>query len=183
MLNNQAYLIELLESYLPVNLEEQVYKARFIEFIKGEPECLNRDLLKGHITVSVWLTDSTLSRVLLTHHKKINRWIQLGGHADGDPDLFRVALKEALEESGIPMLEFVKKRVFDIDIHQIPEFDEYPQHLHYDVRFLIRTTISDRYIVSDESIDLKWVNIQEIENFTTEPSIIRMAQKSLALNL
>ena len=121
------------------------------------------------------------SQVLLTHHRKLDRWLQLGGHADGDPDVFAVALKEAREESGLSDFEAVIEGIFDLDIHPIPARKSDPEHLHYDVRYLFRATGATDYVVSDESHDLRWVPLDEVTTLTTEDSMTRMVRKTPGL--
>jgi 8-oxo-dGTP pyrophosphatase MutT (NUDIX family) len=114
--------------------------------------------------------------VLLTHHRKLGRWLQLGGHADGDEDALRVALREAREESGLDVAP-VSSRLFDVDVHEIPARGPDPVHLHYDLRFAIRAIASEAFRVSDESHALRWVSIDRIRTLTEETSILRMAAK------
>lgn len=131
----------------------------------------------GHITASCWLVDPTGTSVLFTHHRKLNRWLQPGGHCDGDPDVLDAALREADEETGLKDLETVSPEIFDLDIHPIPARKADPEHFHYDVRFAIRATGTLDYTVSGESHDLAWIPLTKLETYTTEPSILRMAQK------
>jgi 8-oxo-dGTP pyrophosphatase MutT (NUDIX family) len=121
------------------------------------------------------------SEVLLTHHAKLDRWLQLGGHADGDGNVLAVAVKEAEEESGL--LDFVQvgKGIFDIDIHPIPARKGEPEHLHYDVRFVLRPGGSLEFTVSDESHDLRWVSPEDVKGLTTETSMMRMVDKWLKM--
>ena len=94
--------------------------ALFSSFAAGHPDCCERTLAIGHFTGSAWLVSADGQRVLLTHHRKLHRWLQLGGHADGEGDLAAVALREAQEESGLGGLS-VEDFVFDLDRHLIPE--------------------------------------------------------------
>ena len=112
----------------------------------------------------------------MTHHKKLNKWLQLGGHSDGDPDTWKVALREATEESGIDNIAFVTRQIFDIDIHTIPENlkKNEPEHKHYDVRFLLKAPTED-FVVSEESNFLKWVD--EAGQNEISPAMQRMMQK------
>lgn len=136
-----------------------------------------RARLAGHFTASAWLVDRAGTRLLMTHHRKLDRWLQLGGHADGDRDLAAVALKEAEEESGLTDL-VVEPAIFDLDRHWIPERGDVPGHWHYDVRYVVRATGSEAYAVSDESHDLAWREIAALlDDPAIDPSIARMARK------
>ncbi len=136
-----------------------------------------RARLAGHFTASAWLVDRSGTRLLMTHHRKLDRWLQLGGHADGDRDLAAVALKEAEEESGLTDL-IVEPTLFDLDRHWIPERGDVPGHWHYDARYVVRATGSEAFAISDESHDLAWREIAAlIDDATIDPSIARMARK------
>lgn len=110
---------------------------RFSALLSDAEDPFRRERLAGHFTASAWLVDATGTRVLLTHHRKLDRWLQLGGHADGVRDFARVALTEAEEESGLADLS-VEPDIFDLDAHDIPEHKGVPAHVHYDVRFVVR---------------------------------------------
>ncbi len=138
-------------------------------------DCFLRSNLEGHFTGSAWLVSADGLRVLLTHHRKLDRWLQLGGHADGDNDLSRVALREAEEESGLSNLE-VESDVFDLDRHWIPERGDVPGHWHYDVRFVVHCLGSEAFVVSEESHALAWRDIAEIAaDPESDESLRRMA--------
>lgn len=156
---------------------EQDVVDRLIGFVESHPDCFERSLAVGHITGSAWLVNQAGTHVLLTHHRKLNAWLQLGGHADGNTDIFDATLKEAVEESGIQELEPVSADIFDIDIHRIPARMNEPEHYHHDIRFAFRCTGSEHYAVSAESHDLAWVEIERLEEYTTEESMRRMAIK------
>ena len=175
---HRAPLLQLVESYKIKYLAETETVSKYKDFVIANENCFERSLLEGHITCGAWILDGSGTKTLLTHHRKLNRWLQLGGHADGDHDVHRVAAKEAQEESGISTLELVSKDIFDIDIHKIPTRGDVPAHLHYDARFLFRTTDNEKYEVSNESIDLAWVKIDEIEKYSSEESILRMVEKT-----
>lgn len=139
-----------------------------------------RRRLAGHFTGSAWVVSADGQRVLLTHHRKLGRWLQLGGHADGDPDLARVALREAEEESGLSDL-VVEPAIFDLDRHAIPARGAEPEHWHYDVRFVVRANGSEVFAVGEESLDLAWVAVGQIAaDPTSDESLRRMAAKWLA---
>jgi len=148
-----------------------------MDFVKAEPACFDRATPAGHITGSAWIVGPDDRSVLLTHHRKLDCWLQLGGHADGDSDVLAVAHKEAQEESGMADFEQVSSGIFDLDIHPIPARKNEPEHWHYDVRYLLRPIGSTDYTVSEESHDLRWVDVDGVAALTTDSSMLRMAAK------
>ncbi len=175
-------LLALLDDYAARFPDETEVCERFRRFVGDHHNCFDRACVPGHVTGSAWLVDGAGERVLLTHHRKLGRWLQLGGHSDGDPDPLQVALREAREESGLEVLALTA-RVFDLDIHEIPARETSrgaePAHLHYDVRFALQVRGSERYRVSDESLDLAWVEVERLSELTDEVSMVRMAHKWL----
>ena len=157
--------------------EDLAIVKQFTQFILKNKTCFNRELEKGHITGSCFLLNTDFSKSLFTHHKKLNKWLQLGGHADGDYDILNVAIKEAKEESGIPLIKPLSEEIFDLDIHFIPENQKEKAHLHYDVRFLLQVEEEIPYSVSSESFDLKWISLDQFEKYNLDRSIIKMRTK------
>ncbi|HVI59810.1 MAG TPA: NUDIX hydrolase [Luteimonas sp.] len=152
----------------------------FVALLADPADPFVRARLAGHFTASAWLVDRGGDRVLLTHHRKLDRWLQLGGHADGDADLARVALKEAEEESGLAGLR-VLPGIFDLDRHLIPEHKGVPAHWHYDVRYVAVAEGGEAFVVSDESHALAWRGITSLaDDESADPSLRRMARKWLA---
>lgn len=170
-------LIEELAGYRERYPEERAVTDRFSKFVMGEERCFERSCEYAHITGSAWIVDEAGEKVLLTHHAKLNRWLQLGGHADGESNVYEVALKEAEEESGLAGFERVHPGIFDIDIHPIPARKSEAAHLHYDVRYVLRIGSETMYTVSEESHDLAWVPLDEVVKFTVEESMMRMVGK------
>jgi 8-oxo-dGTP pyrophosphatase MutT (NUDIX family) len=154
--------------------------AEFIQLLE-EPQAFSRERLAGHFTGAAWLVSSDGQRVLLTHHRKLQRWLQLGGHADGEADLGAVALREAEEESGLPALRR-EGALFDLDRHWIPERADAPGHWHYDVRYVIRAGSAETFAVSEESLALAWVDVASLlREASTDASLRRMAELWSAL--
>lgn len=170
-------LIELLKSYHPIDEREIAFKKEMLSFIEMEENCFERTLSKGHMTASAWLLNHDGSRALLLHHAKLDRWFQLGGHADGDSDLLQVALKEAMEESGLEDIHPLSTEIFDIDIHLIPENSKEAAHYHYDVRFLLQATGNNEIKSNHESKALRWIDINPENLPTKSPSVLRMFHK------
>ena len=172
----------MLESYLPSSKEEKDYKERMLDFILENENCFERSLDKGHITASAWLVNSDESHALLMLHTKLGLWVQLGGHCDGDFDPLKVAIKEAKEESGINKIIPIQDKIFDIDIHLIPESKNEKAHYHYDVRFLLKIESSEEIKSNRESKELRWIRKNPKELPTKELSVTRMFDKWVRLS-
>ncbi len=153
--------------------------AATLAFVAAEPRCAERSLAAGHLTGSAWIVDPARQRTLLTHHRKLNKWLQLGGHADGDLDLAAVAFREAEEESGLKRLRLVSTELFDVDRHRIPARNNEPEHWHYDLRFIVEADPDEALVLSDESHDLAWIEIARMADFNDEESMLRMARKTI----
>ena len=174
-------LIKQLTDYARRCPEEAATAEQFLEFVEGHEDCFERSCIPGHVTGSAWLVDPTRTALLMTHHKKLDMWLQLGGHSDGDPDTQAVALREAEEESGLAVMA-LSEQILDVDIHEIPARGQEPAHLHYDVRFAL-VARNRNFTVSDESNALAWVPIDGLETYTTETSILRMREKWVSASI
>ncbi len=147
-------------------VDEDAVLDDFMSFLNSTGEAFSTQNPVGHLTGSAFVLNWDLSKIVLTLHTKLKRWIQLGGHADGHPFLHEVALREAHEESGLEKIEFLKVREesdtcpFDFTIHQIPSFGALPAHLHYDVSYIFVAKDAN-LIQTVESTDLAWFSLQE----------------------
>ncbi|WP_425481096.1 NUDIX hydrolase [Ahniella affigens] len=151
----------------------------FLDFAASSADCCERHHAPGHFTGSALVLSADSQRTLLTHHRKLDRWLQPGGHADGDGDLRAVALREAEEETGLVGLT-VESAILDLDRHWIPERKGEPGHWHYDVRFLVRATASEAFVISEESHALKWWPLTAVATDAAfDPSLMRMAARCL----
>ncbi|GAB3304584.1 NUDIX hydrolase [Luteimonas notoginsengisoli] len=151
----------------------------FLALLADRADPFARERIAGHFTASAWLVDRSGRNILLTHHRKLGMWLQLGGHADGDRDLARTALREAEEESGLSGLQVVEG-IFDLDRHRIPEHKDVPAHWHYDVRYIVQAGDDEDFVVSDESHALAWRDIESLAvDETADASLRRMAAKWL----
>ena len=170
-------LLSAIADYATRHPEETEVIDRFDRFVRDHSDCFERSLAIGHITGSAWIVNAAGDAVLLTHHRKLNRWLQPGGHADGDPDVLAVAMREADEETGLNPLEAATPAIFDLDVHPIPARRDEPEHFHFDVRYAIRHSGDGAFTVTEESHDLAWVPIADLSDYTDEESIHRMAKK------
>lgn len=170
-------LLEMLERYNPIDQKEQNFKKQIVEFVQKHPECFERSLEVGHITGSAWLLNKERTHVLLMHHAKLNMWLQLGGHCDGNADVLAVAVKEAQEESGIMGIEPVLHTIFDVDVHPIPANSREKAHYHYDIRFLLHVTSDEQLSQNSESKELRWIDKNHANLPTHSESIVRMFDK------
>lgn len=178
--SSHTMLIRAFNTYALHWPDEADSVARFVAFAGSGDDVYERTRLDGHYTASCWLVSADGERVLLTHHRKLGRWLQLGGHADGDPDLAAVALREAEEESGLSNLQVVPD-IFDLDAHTIPARGAEPEHVHFDVRYVVRCVGSEEFVVSAESLALSWVPIAALAGDPgADHSLRRMAAKWLA---
>lgn len=180
-MSSRESLIQSIRLYNPTSRDEQTFKKQFLELL-DHPRAFFRDHLPGHITASSWIVDRARKHALLTHHAKLDRWLQPGGHADGHEDVLAVAQREAYEETGLTSLQLLIPGIFDLDIHLIPARGEIPEHYHYDVRFLFQASKDEMITISDESRDLRWIPNTEVPRKTANNvSILRMAQKVVNL--
>ncbi|NZA26017.1 NUDIX hydrolase [Luteimonas sp. SJ-92] len=153
----------------------------FIALVGDPQDPFVRARLDGHFTASSLVLSGDGRRTLLTHHRKLGLWLQPGGHADGDRDLARVALREAEEETGLRGLR-LEGGILDLDRHRIPEHRGVPEHWHYDVRYVVRAGADERFLVSDESHALAWRALDEVaDDPALDPTLRRMARKWLGL--
>lgn len=153
--------------------------AAFGVFLASDAAVFERSHPPGHFTGSAWLVSADGERVLLMHHRKLDRWLQPGGHADGDAELARVALREAQEETGVAGLR-VEGGIFDLDRHRIPARGSEPEHWHYDVRYVVRAGADERFAINQESRALAWRPVVEVAgDESLDLSLRRMARKWL----
>ncbi len=160
--------------------DEAAYLARAIDFVENHEDCFERHHWHGHVTGSTWVVNPSRDHVLMLHHRKHDQWFQPGGHADGDGDILRVALRETSEETGLEPdhIRLVNDNVFDVDVHAIPEVAGDPPHVHFDVRFLVE--IDDQLPLpgNDESHQVGWVALNEVARFNNSRSTYRMVEKT-----
>jgi len=173
-------LLQLLKNYKTPFLEESAMLERTRRFVSAHEDCFDRELVPGHVTGSSWVINPSRDHALMLHHRKLDLWLQPGGHADGDADIHNVVIKETSEESGIEMeqIKLLSHDIFDIDIHTIYASPHDHRHEHYDIRFLLE--IDDRLPVpgNNESHQIGWIPLAHIPSFNNYRSIYRMIRKT-----
>jgi 8-oxo-dGTP pyrophosphatase MutT (NUDIX family) len=153
--------MQALENYRDTHPAESDLVEDFLRFLSNPKEHpFHRSNRARHITASAWLVSQTGDEVLLTHHRKLNCWLQLGGHCDGSDHVLGAAIREAEEESGIQNIQAISEDIFDIDKHLIPARLDEPEHFHYDIRFLLLAPRKE-FSISEESKNLKWFHCHD----------------------
>lgn len=180
---NRADLLQLLDRYQDRHSDEIATIDRTRKLLTDAERCFFRDCFPGHITSSAWIVSRESGDVLLTHHRKLERWLQLGGHADGETDVLASALREAEEESGLRDFLAIPRpgacEILDIDVHDIPARGPEPLHQHFDIRFLLE--VSEAQTIrcqKDESKEVRWFPADGIAARFDEESLLRMARKA-----
>jgi 8-oxo-dGTP pyrophosphatase MutT (NUDIX family) len=175
-----AEFIDSLARYAQTCPEHRSLASEYVDFAGRGEGVFTRTHLAGHFTGSAWVVSRDGERALLLHHAKLDRWLQPGGHADGDTDFGRVALREAEEETGLGGL-VVESGIFDLDRHGIPARGAEPEHWHWDVRYVVRCTSDETPRLNSESRAFAWRAIDELAgDGSLDPSIRRMAARWLA---
>lgn len=181
-------LLTLLDRYAARYPDETIVTDRIRALVIEHPDCFERSCRPGHITGSAWVLSHDQTRCLLVHHAKLNRWLQPGGHADGESEIAQVALREAREETGLNRLTLPtidgQLVPLDLDVHLIPErrspdgtlLDD--AHEHHDVRFLLIAEPDQETVLSEESHALGWFTQDEVLALTNEESVLRMLRKA-----
>lgn len=173
----------MLRQYQTRFLDEAGYIRRAVGFVEQHEEIFFRELEHAHVTGSAWVVSPDRERVLMLHHRKLDKWYQPGGHADGDTDVRRVAMRETAEETGVnpEHVRLLDEAVFDVDIHTIPHSHEAPRHEHIDIRFLVEIDDSLPLPGSDESHDVTWVDFHLVSRYNNNRSTYRMVEKTREL--
>lgn len=179
---------EILE-YKPYDEREKIDKEVMLEFIKNNEDVLTRNNKIGHFTASAWIINKERTKILMIYHNIYKSWAYVGGHADGDEDLFRVVKKEIKEETGLENLKPLVDGIYALNIitadNQVRKGNIVNSHLHFDVEYLFEADEKDNIrIKGDENSGVKWIDIKEINNYAAEkmiPIYNRLTEKFLNL--
>ncbi len=184
---SRYHTLQMLTLYAELFPAEREVALQVVQLVETHADCYDRLCRPGHLTGSAWVMSRDHQRVALVHHKKLGRWLQPGGHADGDADLANVAWREAREELGLRDLRLVAGDSppvpLDIDIHIIPaSYDDRgglidDTHEHHDLRFLFVAKSNEQLALSEESHEVRWFEIATLHEVTDEPSVLRLRDK------
>ncbi|MCG6927235.1 MAG: NUDIX hydrolase [Acidobacteria bacterium] len=180
-----ASLATSLERHVGADEEEARDRDRILEFVRRHVDPFARRIAEGHLTGSAIVVSADGGRVLMLHHRKLDRWLQPGGHANpGERTGEEVALREALEETGIVGLELHPNapRPLDVDVHDIPGRENEPAHQHLDLRYLV--TAPEDAAVSpqvEELHALRWTAWEELDDLGPDRGLRRALRKARAL--
>lgn len=158
---------------------QRACRRRFEQLVADHSDALDRTCRPGHLTGSALVVEHGADRVLVLWHNKARRWLQPGGHADGDGNLAHVAWREATEETGIEGLAVVSPAVH-VDIHEFRPPDEDP-HLHYDIRFVVLAPAHAQPVANHESGGLRWVTLDELAGLDPDEGLVDLAERGLAV--
>lgn len=172
-----ADLIDDLDAFVAVDPQQDAVRVAMIDFAQAHPDALHRSCAEGHFTGSALVVEQRTGRVLLLLHTKLRKWLQPGGHTDGEANLALTALREAIEETGIGELVVVPGPI-DLDIHEVRPPAE-PPHLHHDIRFLVVAAHGAEPVGNHESQSLRWFRVDEIGELDVDESVLRLVRRGL----
>jgi len=182
-MNGRDELLASLRRHQPADtLEKQHTDATIALVAAGNGAFSRAHFAPGHVTASAFIVDRAAGRLLLHHHRRLNRWLQMGGHVEEDESTLAAALREGAEESGLRDLALIGDGIFDIDVHAIPAGKGEPDHHHFDVRYVFATN-EPSSIARDaaESNDLAWIALGEAIVLMNEEASSRAIRKLRSL--
>ncbi|MFH8800016.1 NUDIX hydrolase [Streptomyces sp. NPDC017936] len=155
---------------------QEALRQVYLEHLEAHPDGMWKACGAGHLTASALVIDPDRGRVLLTLHRKLRMWLQMGGHCEPqDVSLEAAALREAAEESGIAGLAPLPGGPVRLDRHPIPA----PCHWHLDVQYAAVAPAGATQTISDESLDLRWFPYAEVADVADE-SVVRLLEATRA---
>ncbi len=178
---NKQPILDLLENYQTSFVEEIEFQKQMIDFITQNDDFALRSNVTGQLTGSAWVVNKERTKVLLIHHKKLNKWLQIGGHIeDTDQNIEETILREIKEESGLTTLKLLSSSIYDIDIHTIPQKKEIAEHLHFDIRFIVEADENEALLPQNEEIlAIQWYALNKVQNLAESTTSIDQSMKRM----
>ena len=166
-------LIKQIENYIPFNEQEIRDKAQILAFLRSGAELITRDNPVAHLTASAWVVSPDRKQVIMVYHNLYKSWSWMGGHADGDWDLLRVAKKEVMEECGLQELTVVSPEIFSLEVlcvdGHVKKGQYLSSHLHLNVTYLFEADPAQMlHIKPDENSGVAWVAVEDVAQKTNE---------------
>jgi 8-oxo-dGTP pyrophosphatase MutT (NUDIX family) len=173
-----ADLLAEIRGFEPADERERAHQISILALLQT-PNFFSRDQFDpGHLTASAFIVDLATARLLLHHHRSLDRWLQMGGHLDPGEPPRDAALREASEESGLSDLTFLSERIIDLDVHEIPAHRSEPAHRHFDLRYGLTTRrAADTSRHDQESLALAWFPFDQAIRRMNEPCSTRAIRK------
>lgn len=177
-------LKEQIENYNPCNEQEEKDKQVMLKYINNFDDVLTRDNEFGHFTASSWVVNKEKTKVLMIYHNIYKSWAWTGGHADGESDLLKTAIRELKEETGVENVKVLKDDIFSLEIvcvnGHVKRGKYVASHVHLNVTFLLEVDENEVLrIKEDENSGVKWVNIEDVEKVSSEEWIVENVYKKL----
>lgn len=167
-------LIEQIEAYYPWNEQEKRDQALILQCLREQEDIFRRENALAHMTASAWTVNPEHTKVLMAYHNIYNSWSWLGGHADGEEDLLRVALREVQEESGVEHAHAAREEIYSLEVltvdGHVKKGRYVSSHLHLNITYLIEVSEEELLSVKpDENSALSWFNLEEAAAASSEP--------------
>lgn len=177
-------LKEQIENYKPYNEQEEKDKQTMLKYINMFDDVLTRNNEFGHFTASSWVVNKERTKVLMIYHNIYKSWAWTGGHADGDKDLLKTAIRELKEETGVENVKILNDGIFSLEIicvnGHIKKEKYVSSHVHLNLSYLFEVEEKELLkIKEDENSDVKWINIEDIENIVSEKWVMDNVYKKL----
>ena len=175
---------EAIRNYTPFNEQEAADKALILDFLAKNPDAFYRTNLVAHMTASAWVVNPARDRVLMVYHKIYDSWSWTGGHADGDEELARVALRELREETGVRSARLLTEEIFSLESLTVDGHEKHgayvPSHLHLNVTYLLEADDHDPLTVcEEENSGVRWFSLDGALKASSEPWFVRRVYSKL----
>lgn len=167
-------LAHMLGSLHGLDESQQSVRERMLAFAATHPDALERSCGDGHFTGSALVVEQGTGRVMMLLHTKLRKWLQPGGHTDGEAMMAITALREATEETGITGLRVYTDPI-DLDIHEVRPPTE-PPHLHHDIRYLVLAERGSSPVGNHESESIRWCTVGELSDLEVDESVMRLVR-------